>query len=132
MTKISTKDWRNLPIEKWNTTTFHAYLIDMNKEQYNVTYEPFGKGSVQKRWSLEKGQLKNAINKYGAEVIREYIDRCFASHKLNPEYPTLSFGFMFSYMRKELSQAEVAVSKRKAREEVANKNENTEVDDEWF
>ncbi|WP_079516579.1 hypothetical protein [Rossellomorea marisflavi] len=132
MTKISTKDWRNLPIEKWNTTTFHTYLTDLNREKFDVTYEPFGKGSVAKRWSTEKGQLKNALNKYGNEVIREYIDKCFASHSFNPEFPTLSFGFMFSYMRKELSQAEVSVSKRKIREEYAKQNENTEVDDEWF
>lgn len=130
--KVSTKDWRNLPIERWNTTTVHAYLIDINKEKYGATYLPFGKGTVKQRWSTEKGQVKNALNTYGPDVIREFIDICFAKHRTTDQFPTMTFGYIFTYYRPELQQAEVRVKKRKAREEVANQNENTEVDDEWF
>lgn len=132
MPRISTKDWRNLPIEKWNVTSVHQYLIDRNKELYGVTYEPFGSGPVSRRWSTEKGQVKNALNTYGPEVVREYIDRCFASHKVNPKYPALSFGFMFAYLRAELQQAELAVKRKQQRAEAVEVEESNEVDEEWF
>ncbi|PAE24014.1 hypothetical protein [Bacillus sp. 7894-2] len=132
MPKISTKDWRNLSIEKWNTSTIHAYLIDRNKELYGVTYEPFGSGPVSRRWATEKGQIKNALTTYGAPVVKEYIDRCFASHKLNPKYPVLSFGFMFSYLRTELQQAELSVKRKQQRAEAVEAEEANGVDEEWF
>ncbi|MEK4970743.1 hypothetical protein MKX29_24365 [Cytobacillus sp. FSL R7-0696] len=132
MTRISTKDWRNLPIEKWNVSTAHQYLIDRNRELYGVTYEPFGSGSVSRRWSTEKGQLKNAINKHGAEVIREYIDICFATHRVNLQYPAMSFGFIFAYKRAELQQAEIAVKRKQQRAESASSAEETEIELDWF
>lgn len=132
MSRISTKDWRNLPIEKWNTTTFHEYLIDRNRELYGVTYEPFGSGPVSRRWSTEKGQLKNAINKHGAEVIREYIDICFATHRVSPQYPAMSFGFIFAFKRTELQQAELAVKRKQQQQQRVESAETTEIDEDWF
>jgi hypothetical protein len=129
---VDTKDWRNLPIEKWNTTTVHAYLIDVNKEKYGATYLPFGKGSVSQRWSAEKGQVKHALETYGPEVIREFIDICFRKHRTTKQYPTMSFGYIFTYYRPELQQAEVKVKKRKQREEVIEAVEDTEIDTDWF
>jgi hypothetical protein len=130
MAKISTKDWRNLPIADWNTTTFHEYLKDRNREAHQVDYVPFGRGPISNRWSTEKGQLKNAINKYGNEVILAFIDKCFENHKFNPAYPTLSFGFIYAYLRTELERAEVDVRKRQERARIIE--ETPEVDDEWF
>ncbi|MEK5109906.1 hypothetical protein MHI57_24905 [Cytobacillus sp. FSL K6-0129] len=132
MSRISTKDWRNLPIEKWNTTTFHEYLSDRNRELYGVTYQPFGSGSVKERWSVERGQLKNAIIEYGAEVIREYIDICFATHRVNPQYPAMSFGFVYAYKRAELQQAELAVKRKQQRADSLVEAEATEIDEDWF
>ena len=105
--KIDSKDWRNLTLDKWNVSTFHAYLIDRNLEEYGATYLPFGQGPISKRWAQEKGQLKLACQKYGNNVIKLYIDKCFANHKYNPRFPVLSFGFMYSYMRNELAASEV-------------------------
>lgn len=132
MPRISTKDWRNLPIEKWNVSTAHQYLIDRNRELYGVTYEPFGSGSVSRRWSTEKGQLKNVINKHGAEVIREYIDICFATHRVSPQYPAMSFGFIFAYKRAELQQAELSVKRKQHRLSSAVEAEAAEIDEDWF
>lgn len=128
MTKISTKNWRELPIEKWNTTSFHAYLIDRNLEAYGATYVPFGHGPISRRWVQEKGQIKQAIQKHGNDVVKLYIDKCFVNHKFNPQFPVLSFGFMYTYMRNELASAEV---------EARNVSENTDVptetiDESWF
>lgn len=134
MPKISTKDWRKLPVSDWNVTTFHAFLIDKNKEQFGVDYVPFGKGPISKRWATEKGQLKNAINKHGNEVVLAFINECFEGRKLNPDFPTLSFGFMYAYMRDDLQRAEVAYHRRveraKAMEEAEASEEN--VSDDWF
>lgn len=130
MAKISAKDWRKLPLEDWNVSTFHAYLIDMNKEKYGIDYVPFGKGSVGNRWRTEQGQLKNAQKRHGNEVLRRFIDLCFETHKFNPKFPTLSFGFIFSYKRNELAQAQAEMARSKRREESAKAAE--EVGEEWF
>lgn len=124
----STKDWRNLPLDKWNVTTFHVYLTDRNREEYDVTYVPFGQGPISKRWVQEKGQLKQAIQKYGNDVVKLYIDKCFVNHKYNAQFPVLSFGFCWTYMRNELAQAEV---------EAKTVSENTDIptttiDESWF
>jgi hypothetical protein len=134
MAKISTKDWRKLPVKDWNVSTFHAFLIDKNKEEYGVDYVPFGKGPISKRWTTEKGQLKQAITKYGPEVVLSFINTAFENHKFNPEFPTLSFGFMYAYMRNDLQRAQVDYHKRveraKAIEEAEAQSED--VSDDWF
>lgn len=134
MAKISTKDWRKLPVKDWNVTTFHAFLIDKNKEEYGVDYVPFGKGPISKRWTTEKGQLKQAITKYGNEVVLSFINEAFENHRFNPDFPTLSFGFMYAYMRNDLQRAQVDYLKRveraKAIEEAESQAEDIEED--WF
>lgn len=132
MTKPKANDWQARDLEDWNVTTFHAYLIDRNRELYGIDYVPFGKGPVSKRWSTEKGQLKQAITKHGPEVVKGFIDKCFETHRFNPDFPTLSFGFMYAYLRDNLQRAEVDVRKRKQHEEAIDEAEPTEIDDEWF
>jgi hypothetical protein len=132
MPKIDAKDWQKRPVTDWNVTTFHAYLIDKNREQFDVDYVPFGQGPISKRWATEKGQLKNAINKFGNGVVLAFINECFEGRKLNPEFPTLSFGFMYAYMRDDLQRAEVAYKKRVERAKAIDESEATEVDEDWF
>jgi hypothetical protein len=136
-TRVSTKDWRNLPLEKWNVTTFHVYLKDRNIEKYGVEeYVPFGRGPVGRRWSQEKGQIKWAINKYGNEVVKLFIDKCFVVHKFNPRFPVLSFGFMFTYMRDELASAEFEVKlqngDRQVKTDESDTNHAENIDEDWF
>jgi hypothetical protein len=132
MAKPKANDWQARDISDWNTTTVHAYLIDINKEKYGASYLPFGKGSVKQRWSAEKGQAKHALETYGPEVVREFIDICFGKHRTTDQYPTMTFGYIFTYYRPELQQAEVKVRKRKQREEIVEAAEETDVDGEWF
>lgn len=129
MARISTKDWRSLPTEKWNVTTFHAFLIERNKELYGIDYEPFGRGSVSTRWMTEKGQIKTAQGNYGNTVLRRYIEKCFENHRYNPKYPTLAFGFMLSYMRNELSQAQAEVASEE-RSKAAQQDDMEAIDGE--
>src|SRR5699024_12215023 len=77
MTKIPTNDWRNLPIEKWNTRTVHAFLIDETKRKFDAEYVPGGKGSKSQRWRAEQGMIKREITKRGAEVVRKFIEICW-------------------------------------------------------
>lgn len=139
MPRISTKDWRNLPLDRWNPTTVHAMLADLNDARSGVTYEPFGGGSVQQRWATEKGQVKQALTKYGAPTIKRYIELCFANNpKPNPRFPVLSWGFMWAYLRVELSKAQAEIlaageresSLKLAEERAAAQAEQT--DEDWW
>ena len=131
--KPKANDWQARPLEDWNVTTFHAYLIDTNKEKYGTTYAPFGNGPESRRWSTEKGQLKQAITKHGNEVVKAFIDKCFESHRFNPEYPTLSFGFMWAYLRDNVARAELDVKRSQKRESVVEEVEvEQEIEEGWF
>lgn len=121
MTKISTKDWRNLPIEKWNANTFHAYLIEGTKERFNADYTPGGKGSKSQRWNAEKGMLKREFTAKGPELVRKFIEVCWREY-FTPnakEYPYPNFGFMLGYMDRywNVAQAELAEEQRRVETE---------------
>ncbi|MBE5093549.1 hypothetical protein [Bacillus thuringiensis] len=95
MARISTKDFRNLPIEKWNVTTFREYLKHEHEERYNIPY-------VTRSYAMEGRMLKTLIAEYKPEATKLFIDACFADYKSTREYPGLNFAFMYSYMRSRL------------------------------
>ncbi|MCC2383489.1 hypothetical protein [Bacillus cereus] len=95
MTRISTKDFRNLPIEKWNVTTFREYLKHEHEECYKIPY-------VTRSHAMEGRMLKTFIAEYKPEATKRFIDACFADYKPTREYPGLNFAFMYSYMRSRL------------------------------
>lgn len=91
--KIDRKDWRNLTSAQWNTLSFHAYFADMNREKFGVeTYVPM------RNFGFEQRQIKTAIERYGAEVVREVCEQAFAEYRPTREYPQLTAGFVLSYM----------------------------------
>lgn len=116
MTKISTKDWRSLPLDRWNVTTFHAYIVDRTSELYGVDYAPGGGGSKSARWSREKGMLKQAQGTYGNAVLRKFIDLCHANYTPKREYPYPAFTFMYAYQDRLFAQAQTAIAEEKRRE----------------
>lgn len=130
MTKPKTTDWQNRPVEDWTNVTVHEYLKALNKEKYGVDYVPFGKGSIGQRWATERRNIRLELEKKGPEVIKRYVDRCFNAHKFNPKFPTLSWGFMYSYMRNELERAQVDVKKASERRNQAEQSED--IDEDWF
>lgn len=95
MPRISTKDFRNLPIEKWNVTTFREYLKHEHEERYKIPY-------VTRSYAMEGRMLKMSLAEYNQEVLKRFIDACFADYKPTREYPGLNFAFMYSYMRSRL------------------------------
>jgi hypothetical protein len=101
MTKPSAKDWRNRPVADWNTTTFTVYLTDRHREVYGTEYTPPGRN-----WAAERGLIGSLIGtagkkprprKYEPEVVREFIDQCFASHRCTPQWPTVSFTWLYKW-----------------------------------
>lgn len=134
MTKIKSTEWRNLPIEDWNSVTFREYLVHLTKEEFGVTYEPRGKGSKQQRWSTEMGMINNARKTYGNEVLRQFIVICVNKYQPKPQFPYMTFAFAWGYMRENMAVAEVDVEKdkRKAEAKARAQQEQAEVGDEFF
>ncbi len=117
MAKISTKDWRNLPTEKWNTTTVHAFLIEETKRRFDGEYVPGGKGSKSQRWTAEKGMIKRELDAKGTDVVRKFIEICWREY-FTPDpdkYPYPTFGFMLGYMDRYWTQAMSEVAKEEQR-----------------
>lgn len=125
--KISTKDWRNLPTERWNTTTFRQYLADKHAELYGIPY-------VTNNYAAEAGMIKRMIDEYGAEATKAMIDIAFAEYKPTRIYPGLNYAFIYSFMRSRILPRVLAEQKRaeaKASEEVAQEQAD-EVSAEWW
>ncbi|MBO1583295.1 hypothetical protein [Bacillus sp. XF8] len=120
MTRISTKDFRNLPIEKWNVTTFREYLKHVHEDRYNIPY-------VTRSYAMEGRMLKTSLAEYNQEATKRFIDACFADYKPTREYPGLNFAFMYSYMRgrllprvlDELRREETKLQRQAAQPEVS-------------
>lgn len=124
MAKISAKDWQNRKLEEWNTTTFHAYLIDKNKELFKAEYVPSGKGALNNRWNFEKGSLKNALTTHGEQAIKAFIDQCFQEHRFNPDFPAMTWGFIWSYKRNILSKVMYRLNQTPVKAEKVEKETN--------
>jgi hypothetical protein len=114
-------DWRERPLDKWNTSTFHAYLSDRHFEIYGISYVPM------RGWMAEKGRLKREIDEHGPEVVKQFIDACFADYRPTAQYPGLNFGFMATYQKSRILPPILADEQRKQRlNECANERMSVE------
>lgn len=113
-TKITAEqrtDWRNLPLEHWNVRTIHAMIIDLNAEKLGVEkYVPL------RGWGFEQGVIKRTLAEYGAEALRETIERAFVEYKPSREYPQLTAGFLIAYMLPRIMPQVLDGMKQKLRE----------------
>lgn len=134
MTKISTKDWRNLPIDKWNTRTVHAFLIDETKRKFDAEYVPGGKGPKSQRWRSEQGMIKREIDRRGSKVVRKFIEICWDEYYTSDpsKYPFPTFGFMAGYQDRNWTKAEREVAKSDERTDLAERSDSIEIDESWF
>jgi hypothetical protein len=123
MTKISVKDWRNLPKSDWTVTTFRQYLADQHEAKYAIKY-------TTRNFAIEARWLKAMIAEHGPEVVKAFIDGCFAEYKPTRDYPGLSFSFMFSYQRARILPRVLAEAKR--RQVVQKAVEETEDLSDWL
>ncbi|WP_033575330.1 hypothetical protein [Bacillus amyloliquefaciens] len=122
MTTYETK-----PVAKWNTRDFQAYLKAEHERLYGVPYVPM------RGYQAEAGMLgrwvgtKRKPGAYGPGITKRFIDMCFADYKPSIEWPGVSFGWMQTYMGRNLQRAVSAVLAEEARGK-----RNNDVDDAWF
>jgi hypothetical protein len=127
MTKISVKDWRNLPTTDWTVTTFRQYLADQHEQRYAIKY-------TTRNFAIEARWLKSMITEHGAAIVKAFIDGCFAEYKPTRDYPGLNFAFMFSYQRARILPRVMAEAKRRVVVEESKKKADEEVEqiDDWL
>ena len=123
MTKISVKDWRNLPTENWTVTTFRQFLADQHEAKYGIKY-------TTRSFAIEGRWLKAMVAEHGPEVVRNFMEAWFAEYKPTRDYPGLNFAFMFSYQRARILPRVLADVKRR-QAVVQAEVENAEIDD-WL
>lgn len=132
------KEWSNRPIDTWNTTTFHAYIIDEHKRLFGIDYAPMGG-----RYAMEQGVIGGLIGTGGKNPkprtasnadVKAFIDVTFAGYRPTAQYPGTSFGFMWTYRKTDWQriQAEsIAKARRKQAVEESDNNDWDEVS-EWL
>lgn len=123
MTKISVKDWRNLPTPDWTVTTFRQFLADQHEAKYGIKY-------TTRSFAIEGRWLKAMVAEHGPEVVRNFMEACFAEYKPTRDYPGLNFAFMFSYQRARILPRVLADVKR--RQAVVRAEVDNEEIDDWL
>ena len=121
--------YSDTPIAEWNTGHFQAYLADKHVEHYGIQYVPAG-GVVAERTLLAKhiGTARKS-GMYGKDVIKRFIDSCFAAYKPTQQYPGVNYHFMARYMTAELQRAELEGKRAEAAEQAT---ENYSEVAEWL
>lgn len=99
-------DWRARDLADWNATTFAAYLSERHEDTLGIKYV------AGNNVSRERAMLKRMIDEYGPDVTKRFIDVCLAEYKPTPQYPGVSFTFMYSYMRARVLPRVLAELKR--------------------
>jgi hypothetical protein len=63
VTKISVKDWRNLPTLRMVRHHFRQFLADQHEAKYAIKY-------TTRNFAIEARWLKSMVAEHGAEVVR--------------------------------------------------------------
>lgn len=108
--------WRDRPLDKWNASTFRQYLSDMHTDRYGIAY-------TARNYGMEAKLIRTMIDDHGAEITKSFIDTCFSEYRPTPQYPSLNFAFMYSYMRERILPKLMAEQARHERMEQEQANE---------
>jgi hypothetical protein len=120
--KINVKDWRNLPIDQWNVTTFRYYLAEQHENKFGIPY-------ITKNYQTEGSMLKATIKQFGQEATKLFIDKCLDDYTPKKDYPGISYGFMHAYMRSRIMPIALSDLKKK---QVVQKSNDEQFDDNWL
>jgi hypothetical protein len=125
--KPPAKDWRNRETADWTVTTFREYLADEHERHYGIPY-------VTRSFAVEGRWLKLMIGEHGPEVVRKFIDACFAEYRPTPQYPGLNFGFMYSYQRARILPRVLAEQARQERRQKTQEQAKVDFEElaEWL
>ena len=124
-----TTNYESKPIEKWTVRDFHTYMQAEHLRRFGVSYAPW------RSWRTEQGLLGTLIGtqrkagKYEKAVMRKFIDRCFGGYRPTAQYPGISFGFMWTYMQREMQAVEAEAVREQRAEEQAEDYEGVA---EWL
>lgn len=134
------KEWRNRPLDTWNTLTFTEHLRDKHREQFGIDYAPFG-GT----WAMEQGILGDLIGTGGKNPklrtasnadVKRFIDKCYATYTPSKAWPGTNFGFMWTYRKREWQQIQAeSLAEQRAqslREQAEAATPTDEELAEWF
>ncbi|WP_235848493.1 hypothetical protein [Litchfieldia alkalitelluris] len=91
--------------KKSDVTLLREHLKQRHTELYGIDY-------VTRNHAVEGRWLKSMITEFGADVVKRFIDECFAEYKPTKQYPGLNFAFMFSYQRSRILPRILAEVKR--------------------
>ena len=90
--KLDTKDFKNLPLDKWNSTTIREYIKFLNTERFGIPAVTF---NVRQ----ENGMISKFVKEYGIETTKLLVEECVRKYRPNANYPTVNFATMYSYMK---------------------------------
>lgn len=93
--RVSKKDWENLPLDGWNSTTCQMYLASLTEKQFRVPYEC-------RNFAVERRMINNLLKKYGPEVVKVFIDECVKTYRPRQQYPFITFSFMYTYKKETI------------------------------
>lgn len=119
------------PVSKWNVRNLTDYMADEHRKRFNCDYAPFGS------WQQERGLISQIFGtaskdgKYDKELVKEFIDECFASYRPTAQYPGTNFGFLWTYRQTEFARLKKDYDERKFTEKEAAKPIDDDITD-WF
>jgi hypothetical protein len=116
-------DWRARDLADWNALTFRAYLMERHQDVLNVPYV------VSRSIPMEAKMIRRMIDEYGEDVVKQFIDECLRQYKPTREYPSVTFSFMYSYMRERVLPKILASKQRTERYDVGMSDDEVR---EWL
>lgn len=127
VTKMPTTD---KPVSKWNVRDFQSYLKAEHERLFGLPYVPM------RGWKAEAGMLGRWVGtnrkpgEYGPEITKRFIDLCFAEYRPTAEWPGISFGFMQTYMGRNLQRAVAEI--RDEEEAKQRREQQAEIGDDFY
>ncbi|GIN27884.1 hypothetical protein EI976_20625 [Bacillus licheniformis] len=121
------------PLSKWNVRDFQSYLKAEHERLYGVPYVPM---PTREPWKAEAGMLgrwvgtKRKPGEYGPEITKRFIDLCFAEYRPTAEWPGISFGFMQTYMGRNLQRAVAEIRAEAAAQQ--RREQQAEIGDDFY
>lgn len=117
-------DYKNIPLEQWNSTSFKEYLKQLNTDRFGIP-------CVHGRPQVENKLISNMVKEHGHQVVKMFIEQCVSAYKGRGNYPTVNFTFAHTYM-KEWELPKVLIRAKQAAQMVEARKVEEVVDINYF
>lgn len=127
------KKYNEKAVADWNVKDFTDYLADRHLAVYGTEYTPPGRN-----WQVERGLIGGLIGtrgknakprKYEPELVKAFIDECFRVHKCTPQWPTVSFQWLWKWKTDIWVRMVAEHGRKQAAEARAKQGDAPEVDE---